>query len=116
MNDPLSQGNPELQELDKVVHRALEALLVEAKRLGITKPPFGRGKLHLPYDDYVAVDDEADDQDLGENFDENPKFEYSYGFNALRFVADYLRDYSTQRSASPAPASNVAPVGGSSIP
>lgn len=108
MNDQLFQGNSELQELDRVVHKALEALLVEAKRLGITKPPFGRGKLHLPYEDYIAGDDEADEQELDDNFDENPTFAYRYGFNALRFVADYLRDYSTQRSASPAPAGKTA--------
>ena len=34
---------PELQQLDKLIHEALEALLIKAKELGITKPPYGRG-------------------------------------------------------------------------
>ena len=90
----------DLKVLDNLIHGALEALLIEAKERGIDKPPYGRGALCLPYDDYTKdegseEDDdeeyvEGDDEEGSEDFDE-PPFKYEYGFNALRFVSDYLR-------------------------
>ena len=88
----------ELKQLDDLIHGALEALLIEAKERGIDKPPYGRGPLHLPYDDYTRddgseedEDDEDYDEDDDEDFEQAPPFKYEYGFNALSFVADYLR-------------------------
>lgn len=79
------------------LHDGLEALLREAKRREITRPPFGRGPLHLPYEDYFENDID----------DENPNFRFDYGFNALKFLADYLRQRE-QRDGDDAPA--PAPV------
>ena len=93
----------DLKVLDDLIHGALEALLIEAKERGIDKPPYGRGPLHLPYDDYTREDDDEDDEDDDEegegdydededdDFEEDPPFKFEYGFNALSFLADYLR-------------------------
>ena len=50
------------------------------------------------YDDYTRDDgseedeeDEDYDEDDDEDLEQDPPFKYEYGFNALSFVADYLR-------------------------
>lgn len=99
--EPLLESGPQTEDLkilDNLIHGALEALLIEAKERGIDKPPYGRGPLHLPYDDYTkdyGDEDDEDDEDYDEededDWDKDPPFKYEYGFNPLRFVSDYLR-------------------------
>ena len=72
----------------------LQAVLAEAKERGVLAAPYGRNPLQLPYDEYTNVPEDEDDFDDDEDdFDENPEFKFEYGFNPLRFVAQYLRDH-----------------------
>jgi hypothetical protein len=59
--------------------------LKEAKRRNILTPPYGRPPNPTPLiteDEYIKSKDDLDDE---------PKFNFDYGFNPLRFLADYIK-------------------------
>jgi hypothetical protein len=88
-------------ELGSLIDRALQALLTEAEKHGVLKPPYGRAPMPepssilkpldidddepepVPGDDGLAEDDE-DDSDL-------LNYKYEYGFNPLVFIGEWLQ-------------------------
>jgi hypothetical protein len=93
------QGVP--PELGSLIDRALQALLTEAEKQGVLKPPYGKAPMPdpssilkplnidddepepVPGDDGLADDDE-DDSDL-------LNYKYEYGFNPLVFIGEWLQ-------------------------
>jgi hypothetical protein len=89
-------------ELGSLIDRALRALLTEAEKRGVLKPPYGRAPMPdpssilkplsiddekpepVPGDSGLAEDDEEDDSDL-------LNYKYEYGFNPLVFIGEWLQ-------------------------
>ena len=72
--------------LDKILKDGLSKLLVEAKEKNFLEPPYGR----MPYPTPL-ISEEAFIQQGGINCsDEDPEFNFEYGFDPLKFLADFI--------------------------
>ena len=75
--------------LDGILERGIEKLLTEVKAKGYTEAPFGRMPEPTPLlseEDFLergCLEAPAEDDE--------PRFEFTYGFNPLKFLADYIR-------------------------
>ena len=74
--------------LDGILERGIEKLLQEVKLKNYTQAPYGRDPEPSP-----LLSEEAFLQNgcLEEEGDDEPRFDFSYGFSPLQFLADYVR-------------------------
>jgi hypothetical protein len=95
---------PTMKLLHELLHSGVESTLREAENQDVLEPPYGRKVANpLPKTDdedeldaddpWADVEDEEDEdgEEDGEEEEEEPKFEFAYGFNALKFLGEYLK-------------------------
>jgi len=75
--------------LDGIVARGLEKLLAEAKTKNYLEAPFGRKQAPTPLLSEEAFLTQGGLHGAGD--DDEPAFSFEYGFNPLKFLAEYVR-------------------------
>lgn len=68
--------------------RALEGLLVEGRKENVLTPPYGRPDQPTPL---LNLKSFLKSGGLVESTDDKPVFSYTYGFDPLQYLADYLK-------------------------
>lgn len=85
-----SDYDEKLELLEKILETGLQKLLNEARRTDILKFPYGRSSNPTPLiteEEFVKSGAWKSDH-LN---DDEPKFEYNYGFNPIRFMGDFIK-------------------------
>ena len=81
--------NDKMEALEAILEKGVQKLLAEVRSRGITKPPYGRPPPASP-----LISEEAfvslGDFDSSDDASDEPVFTFSYGFNPLTFLADYV--------------------------
>ena len=79
--------------LDGILERGIERLLQEVKLKGYTQQPHGREPEPSPLlsEEAFLQNGCLDEGEDGEEVDDEPAFDFRYGFNPLQFLADYVR-------------------------
>jgi hypothetical protein len=82
-----SNFDERLAFLNVTMHKAIEKLLIEARRKKVLTKPCGRPPTPSPF-----VDSEDEDNiDINATDDDKVSFDYDYGFNPLLFLSDVIR-------------------------
>lgn len=88
MSDPIP---PQMPSLEDILERGLQKLLGEVRRRNITQPPYGRPPTPSPLlseEAFVSLGSSGADD--GDDSSDDPVFRFDYGFNPLKFLADYV--------------------------
>jgi hypothetical protein len=72
--------------LDKILKDGLSKLLLEAKEKNFLEPPYGR----MPYPTPLISEETFIQQGGIDCSDEDPEFNFEYGFDPLKFLADFI--------------------------
>ena len=72
--------------LDKILKDGLSKLVLEAKEKNFLEPPYGR----MPYPTPLISEETFIQQGGIDCSDEDPEFNFEYGFDPLKFLADFI--------------------------
>ena len=104
-----AEADPEMAEVHGLLRDAFEALIKEAASRDALEAPYGRNPYPDPYADYLKWAEEEVDDDDDQSFNFNPEFHYDYGFNPLRFIANYLQEHDPSAKNDDVPGPAPAP-------
>ena len=80
-----------MSALEGILERGLQKLLGEVRRRKITQPPYGRPPAPSPLiseEAFVSLGSSGADDGDGDS--DEPVFRFDYGFNPLKFLAEYV--------------------------
>jgi hypothetical protein len=95
-NSPNTSYEDKMSFLDSILGKGIEKLLLEARSRGYLEPPYGRPPLPTPLiteEDFLTQSglNEISEENLNNaEFDDEPPFEFKYGFNPIRQLANFI--------------------------